>query len=302
MGSSTSRVLASKLDPARFGGDFAVVIPDWSAADLHLQTVYDRYLGAAEELDVLQELLMAVVPRWGRRLRALGSTMDRVQVDVTQPGALRAAVLEIATRRGPTYRQLVERYGPGDERQAGSVELRGSGPELVVVISVDERVVSVLGETTQLGNSVALQIRRPRIEGRDGADWAQDVLEILCDRLSPVWGGGGHPAEYWAKVMTERPSVRALGWDLGRYLPGVLWLNFFGQPYGRLVGVDRLRSTPTSRVVSIDTGVLIGLGLEPSKWDTVEYAAAEQRVRDHLGANLFFSKAEPNRPTVAPQF
>jgi hypothetical protein len=284
------------------GGDLRVVRPDWGTADLDIEVVFDRYLGAAGELEVLQELLRAVAPRWCRRLRALGSTKDRVEVDVTKPGALAAAVLDVATRRGPTYRELLDQYGPGDERLFGSAEVRGAGPELIVVVSLDERIVSSLDKTTQLGNHVALQLRRPRIEGRVAGDWAAEAFEALCDRLSPVWGGAGHPAEYWAKVMSEQPSIRALGWDLGRFLPGVFWLNFFGQPYCRLIGEDRLRSTPTGRVVSADQGVVVGLGLEPWSWDTAEYASAEQRVRDHLGPELFFSKAEPDRPTVAPQW
>jgi hypothetical protein len=278
------------------------VTPKWGAADLDLKVVCDRYLGATDELDRLQELLPKVAPSWCRRLRAWGSTKDQLPIDVAQPGALRDAVLEIATRRGPTYQALVERHGPGDERLFGSAELRGAGPELTVVVSVDEHVVSSLGKTTRLGNAIALQIRRPRIEGQAAADWAETAFESLCDQFSPVWGGGGHPAEYWAKVMTEQPPIRALGWDLGRFLPAVFWLNFFGRPYRQLIGEDRLRSTPASQVIPADQGVLIGLGLEPSSWDTADYAAAEQKVRDHLGVSLFFSKAEPDRPTIAPHW
>jgi hypothetical protein len=158
--------------------------------------------------------------------------------------------------------------------------LRGAGPALTVVVSVDEQVVSSLGTTTRLGNTIALQVRRPKIEGQAAADWAQTAFKTFCKQFSPVWGGGGHPAEYWAKVMTEQPPIRALGWDLGRFLPAVLWLNFFGRPYRQLIGEDRLQSTPASLVIPTD----------------------QQKVRDHLGANLFFSKPEPHRPTIAPQW
>jgi len=129
---------------------------------------------------------------------------------------------------------------------------------LTVVVSVDEHVVSSLGKTTRLGNAIALQIRRPRIEGQAAADWAETAFESLCDQFSPVWGGGGHPAEYWAKVMTEQPPIRALGWDLGRFLPAVFWLNFFGRPYRQLIGEDRLGSTPASQVIPADQGFSSG--------------------------------------------
>jgi hypothetical protein len=215
---------------------------------------------------------------------------------------LRTTVLEAAGERGPTYRALVERYGAGDERLFGSVELRGAGLEVIVVISVDERVVSRLGDMAALGNHIAFQVRRSKVADRPGAVWIEKVFETFCDRLSPVSGQAGHPDEYWAKVMSERPSIAAVGRDFGRFLPGVFWSNFFGRRYRELFGDDRLGSTPASRVAGVDDGVLVGLGLEPSRWDIPEYAAAEQRVCDHLGSEAFFSKAELDRPTVAPDW
>ena len=46
--------------------------------------------------------------------------------------------------------------------------------------------------------------------------------------------------------------------------------------------------------------VLIAIADEPATWDTPEYAISEQGVRVHLGAEPFFSKAAPERLTVAP--
>lgn len=102
--------------------------------------------------------------------------------------------------------------------------------------------------------------------------------------------------------MSDGPSIEAVGRDFGRFLPGVFWLNFFGRRYRELLGDARLRSTPASEVAGVDDGVLVGLGFDPSRWDTPEYVSAEQKVRDHLGAGVFFSKAEPDRPTVAPDW
>jgi hypothetical protein len=276
--------------------------PEFGSADLDCEVVFDRYLGADDELDVLQALLVAAAPRWCSKLRVWRGPRDQRLVDVGRPGALRAAVLAAAGERGPTYRALVERYGAGDERLVGSAELRGAGPELVLVVSVDERVVSPLGPATQLGNDIALQVRRPRVKGRGGAVWVQEVFTGLCAGLSPAWGSAQHPAEYWAKVMSDGPSIAAVGRDFGRFLPGVFWLNFFGRRYRALLGEERLRSTPADAVLAVDDGVLVALAPGPWNWDTPEYAVAEQRVRDHLGAELFFSKAHPDRPTVAPDW
>jgi hypothetical protein len=259
------------------------VEPRFRDADLNAEVIFDRYIGAADDLDLVQAMLLEAAPRWSSVLRVWNSPRDQRPIDAAEPGALRTAVMAAAGARGPTYRALVERYGAGDERLVGSVELRGGSSELVVIVSVDERVVSRLGDSTALGNKVALQVGRAKVAGRSGTAWTAEVFEALCRCLSPVWGQAGHPDEYWAKVVSERPSIRAVGRDFGRFLPGVFWLNFFGRRYRDLFGDDRLQSTPASQVVTVEEGVLIGLGLEPSCWDTPEYAAVEQLVRDHLG-------------------
>jgi len=84
--------------------------------------------------------------------------------------------------------------------------------------------------------------------------------------------------------------------------PGVFWVNFFGRRYRDLIGDDRLRSAPAEMVKVIDDGVLIAIAGDPAAWDTPEYAIAEQWVRSHLGAELFFAKTEPDRLTVAPDW
>jgi hypothetical protein len=110
-----------------------------------------------------------------------------------------------------------------------------------------------------------------------------------------------HPAEYGKKVMSDEPPVRAVGRDFGRFLPGVFWLNFFGRPYRNLLGEERLRSVPGETAI-VDDGVLVMLGADPRRWNEAESAAAEQNVRDHLGSELFFSKAFPDEVGVVPEW
>ena len=277
--------------------------PKFGERDLDGELVFDRRLGNGVELDVLQPVLRALAPRWCSKLRVWRDPRDQRPIGTDDPGALREAVMAAAAEHGSTYRALVERHGqPPLERVTGSVELRGAGPELVVVVSIDEVVLSPIGPKRQLSNSIALQVRRPKIERRLADDWMREALETLCDALSPAWASAGHAAEYWAKVMSDPPLVEAVGRDFGRFLPGVFWLNFFGRRYRDLLGEDRLRATPAARVAMLDDGVLIGLGRDPLSWDTPEYASEEQKVRDHLGPELFFSKAEPDRMTIVPDW
>jgi hypothetical protein len=102
--------------------------------------------------------------------------------------------------------------------------------------------------------------------------------------------------------MSDVPHIEAIGRDFGRFLPDLFWLNFFGKRLRDLLGEERLRSTPASRVAAVDDGVLVELAADPTTWDTPEYAISEQRVRDHLGSALFFSKAEQDRLTAMPNW
>src|SRR5215211_4977297 len=274
--------------------------PDFGEADLDGEVVLDRFLGE-HDLDVLQQQLAELAPRWSSKLRLWRGPRDQRPIDVGRPGALGEAVLAAAAERGATYHRLAERHGrPPLERLSGSAELRGAGPELVVVVSVDQLVLSPVGAAKQLGNAVALQVRRPTVERRPGRDWLDSAFTALSGALGPAWGYAAHAGEYWAKVMSEPPRIQAIGRDFGRHLPGLFWLNFFGRRYRELIGEQRLASAPAARLAAVDGGMLISLGPDPLAWDTAEYAIAEQRVRDHLGTQLFFSKAEPERPTIAP--
>jgi hypothetical protein len=264
--------------------------PEFADDDLDAEVVFDRVLDE-HDLGRVQHLLGSLAPRWSSRLRVWRGPRDQRPVDIGRPGALASAVLEAVAERGVTYRELVDKHGrPPHERIAGSAELRGAGPELVVIVSLDQLVLSPLGARKQLGNAVALQVRRPTVERLPGKEWLSSAFDSLTADLAPVWGYAAHPAEYWAKVMTEAPRIEATGRDFGRFLPGLFWLNFFGHRYAELLGADRFPA-----------GV-VSLGDDPLAWDTPEYAILEQRARDHLGPELFYSKAEPDRPTVVPDF
>lgn len=277
-------------------------MPAFADTDLNCELVFDRSL-VARDLDIVQELLAALAPKWAGKLRIWKGPKDQIQVDLANSGDLGAKVMATAGERGPTYRALVRRDGaPPFERFSGSVELRGAGPELVVVVSIDEMVVSPLGNKRQLGNCISLQVRRSKVAGMPGALWARQTFEQLCCRLSPVWGWAGQPAEYWAKVMTDTPRIEAIGRDFGRFLPGLFWLNFFGERYGELIGPARLNSVPADEAKIVDRGTLVVLNNDPTTWDTPEYFSVEETIRNHLGASLFFLKSEPDRLTFAPEW
>lgn len=273
--------------------------PQFDEGHLDAELVFDRFLAEGDDLDRFQELLRTLAPKWCSKLRIHRGPRDQQPIDADRHGALEAAILAAAGERGATYRAMVEHYGRGPlERFSGSAELRGAGPELTVVVSLDKVVVSPLGAKQDLGNSIALQVRRPRVERRPSDEWTREAFRALCAELSPAWGQASHPEEYWAKVMSETPRIEAVGRDLGRHLPGLFWLNFFGRRLVERIGAERLRSAPATAVDAADDGFTIEVGSDPWSWDTGPRASEEQRVRDHLGAELFFSKTQPASTTA----
>jgi hypothetical protein len=109
--------------------------------------------------------------------------------------------------------------------------------------------------------------------------------------------------EFEAKNMIIGPgSARAIGVDFESSLPGLYWLNFFGMEYVRFIGQEKFASAPAYLMEAIGDGVLILLHPTPDAWDTVEYGQEEKRLLGHLGTQFFFSRNDPTRLTIAPDF
>lgn len=276
--------------------------PRYAAHDLNLELAFDRFLGEAE-FEILQRLLPDLLPDWSRDLRVWQSWGEKVPIDLERPGALGSTVTSAATARGPLYKHLVERSGPPvSDRTNGSAELRGSSPALIMVVSIDEMILRSVGPRSTLGNRIAFQVRRPKIERRAGAGWVRSAFIELCDALAPAWASAEHPDEYWAKVMSERPSIQAVGRDFARHLPGLFWMNCFGRPYVDLVGERALLATPATEVLKTAAGVVIVRGDDPRAWASSSALVMERRILDHLGADLFWDSNVPDRAGRAPDW
>lgn len=98
--------------------------------------------------------------------------------------------------------------------------LRGSGPELVVVVSVDKMVVSPLGAKKQLSNRIALQVRRPKVGRSPGGTWLAEAFEFSCARLSPAWlGRAGSRACSGSTSLAAATVISSVMTGSGQHLP-----------------------------------------------------------------------------------
>jgi hypothetical protein len=257
-----------------------------------------------ERLEKLQGVIHEAAPRWSSGLKVLEPGKPKRAIDITVSGSLAAAVVEVATARGPLYYELGRRSGiERRERRFGTAAMDGADRSLTVVVHIDDDLFSRAGPACMWGNGVSFQVRRQRVEGVDAVRWSRSSFEVACGALDIVWGNTETSEEYFSKnVFNEGGRVEAIGLDVSRALPGVYWLNYFGSTYCELIGRDRLLSAPAHEVKEVGAGVLLMVQPDPLAWETPEYREAERRVLEHLGPQYFFSRADPDRPTVAPPF
>jgi hypothetical protein len=143
----------------------------------------------------------------------------------------------------------------------------------------------------------------PIIEEQTFSDWAWNLFGNLPQQL-PIRYGNGHLAEefHTKNMVYEAGGARAVGVRLEEALPGLYWLNYFGGPYLKLIGEDRLLSAPAFAARQVGNGVLIALDSSPLNWQSAAYREREEATINHLGRDYFFLKAEPGRQLVAPVF
>lgn len=263
-----------------------------------VEAVYDRGIEADGTLPAFEALLRDEAGTWTEELRTYDGPRDQEPVE---PGALDRAVPAAALARGEAYRALAAQHGePGTDRRHGSIELRGAGPVLNVVVSIDSEPFAPTGGKTLMGNGIGVFISRARVEGRPALEWATAALERLAAETSPAWGAVHAPDEYQAKVMRDGPGAEALGRDFARFLPGLFGVNFFGAPYVELLGRDRLLDAPNGEARPVGDGVLVVLD---GKRDDEARRADEQAWLEHLGPEHFFVKGQDgDRATRAPDW
>lgn len=246
---------------------------------LHCDFHLARPLFDAEPLSAFHELLKEYLPGWSRSLRI--SAGDKIAILGTD-GDLHGGIHSVAPPR----------------RGVGSAILLGGDEGLSIYL--DHTHAPALAD----GNQISFEILDcPSVEGRAVASWIRDFFEAASGRLPVRYGKAHSNEEYYAKNMhNDESGTGALKAGCNDGLPGLYWLNFIGPEYCNLIGRERLLRAPAAEVKAVGEGVLLGLDPSPRAWTTVPYQKQEQAVIDHLGKQFFFSRQDPDRQTVGPDF
>jgi hypothetical protein len=248
--------------------------------DLNLRFYLDQPVLDDEQVRRLQHLLGEYLPQWASGLRVIENESQRQGIPALKdlPNAIRAVVPE--------------------QRSIGNAILIGAYAELkVYLFSCSSTVPAEL-------NYLAIEVLdRCKVEGISTWDWAQSFFEAVVSTLPTRYACARLTPEFEEKnLIKNQGGVRAVGVRLDRAVPGLYWLNYFGADYVRLMEKIVLLSAPAYEAKQIGDGVLVSLGADPTEWQTSVYRDREKSIIEHLGQQFFFTKANPDRETLAPVF
>ena len=264
---------------------------------LTLNVIYDRYIGGDRTLEQIVRILRAEAAPWSERLRiALAGKSDSEQLDELSAEKAGEAILRRCAESGPAYKELAESEGRDwrADPVLGDAEIRGSSPGLVVVVEVDAVPRRRIQGRTMLLNSVSFQIRKKTasLAGSRSRShkWAAHLLKVLAVSTAPAWGAVSRDRDWYEKVMDHREGHAAALTSFGDTLPGLFWLNFFGDRAAQTIGKERLLTAPDSETSDLDHGVLLRLEADFDAGGETFYGDVERAVIEHLGREHFFDR------------
>ena len=255
---------------------------------------FDHFVLNREFLGRLQALLQELTPPLeeleieGERMRLSEPQVlyQRVEKEINRPPSALLQGLQEALGR------------PASPRTCGRVEIWSLDKSICVLIRIDEFIFNRGAEKWGWGNKLVFQIVRP-LAGSSPKDWARNLLEAACRTLKPAYAHAVHVDEYDAKNMCFDRGAEAIVVDWNRSIPGLYWLNYFGQPFSGVFGSSKILASLKDEAARIGRdGVLISLGDDPYSWDSEEYKSRERKVLKILGREYFFDRADPERETV----
>lgn len=248
----------------------------WIRAYLQQPVFHDRLMRA------LHQAIDEHLPQWSADLRVAKNPDAKNVASVGRGGDLSQAIQQAAPPR----------------RGLGSAVLKGAYKGLIFYLdSCEETLPPEL-------NYISVEVNRVMaVDDRAPPEWAKGFFEGIASLLPVRYGNVRLSEEFDAKnLIDDANGLRAVGVNLSVSLPGLYWLNYFGAPYVRLIGKDRLLSSPAYDAKRVGNGVLIALDVSPLNWQSAAYKEREAATISHIGRDYFFLKSEPTRQRVAPDF
>jgi hypothetical protein len=270
--------------------------------DLDVDANFGACLLDRSVLSLVQQIIRAHAPVWSRRLRLWEAKKGAPRIDLNEPSSLYDTVEFDVSTKGPFYQELVRQFGPPAHRGvSGTLEFRGADRSITVIVHVDDRKFLRVGDLWTWGNSIAFQLRASVIEGIDADVFAGRLFEELCSKLAPSYAHAESSQEFEAKNISHLGGgTEAIGVDISKSLPGLYWLNYFGEECANSMGKDAFAASGTTELTQIGAGYRLTLSRRPSDWNTTWYKENERRAMKSLGEDFFFHRERPEQQTKSP--
>jgi len=269
---------------------------------------FGQDLAVSDVLDTLQTAITAIEPSFVETLRVVEYEGDPspARVDASQDGSLHRAVLTKGIRRGETYEQLAGESSPTQDRprRFGMVWVRGKARSTFLSVAFDERAPAhPAGNSWLWSNSIGGMIGSARIGRTPREEWVRRLASALGSHSVLVWGAAfSHDEFRFRNLHDDSAGTWAMGRDVRRSLPGLYWLNLFGEPYVQLIGEDRLSSADAISVQKVGSGMIVEAYAHPDDWDSSDGRESHARIVRQLGSLFFFDRDKPEAETTAPDF
>ena len=201
----------------------------------------------------------------------------------------------------------VEAHDPQRLSDAVHAKARIRGGLGSVLVRCDPEIQVYMASSTKTlpleGNVYSLEVDDTTPEGKVATGHLASWFQTAVATLSLRYANGFVDEERESKnIVDDTEGYRAVGVDYHTALPGLYWLNFFGPDYVALMGKEKLLSAPAYRVAEVGNGIFLQLHANADEWNQPHGIAREEAVEAHIGAQYFFSKKDPSRTTVAPDF
>jgi len=232
------------------------------------------------QLETLHGVLLEMVPQWSERLCVAKHEDDERRL-VARTDRLVDCIAPIARQKSVAHAVFTGAY-----------------PGLVLFATSCQKT------WPPVFNDVTIQVNNLDIvEGKPADVWMKDVFEAIVERLDIHYARACDERDFASKNLLEvNGGARAIGVDFEKAIPGLYWLNYFGAGYVDFLGRDRLLTSPAVEVKAVRDGVLLELYRSPADWQSDVAGKCVEAVTAHLGRQFFFSRYEPDRQTIAPDF
>ena len=271
-----------------------VMKPALRAYYLDSHIYFERSLLENDALERVQAVLRSRAAGWTSNAHVVGPSVSPQGFGPSH--ALRRSVEDAMQRQVAFNRRMSRALSLSvSDRRRCTIELTAPSSALTLLVDVDEKPRVIVGGEMHWANAVVLQVRKKNVEAETGWKWLRETTEAFLELAGVCYAHSECVEEFFEKNMVfDQAGLRAVGTDVLRHLPGVYWLNYFGPPYVRLLGRERLLSTPTAETAARGEGIEVLVAEEPDMWKAAEYERRVVSIRRYLGEGYFFWKERPS--------